>query len=1313
MTARSAFLSRLPPPLLFGFRVIALAVFAFALRHTGWNWDQGSPWSLHPDEMHMVTVTQALESEGGWLNTDESAMNPYNQGIHSYVYGTLPLKITHALTVDRGLTDRREILRIGRLLSALWSTGTVVLMYLLTARLLNLHWATISGIFMAITVLPIQQAHFYTVDSAGVFFATLCVGLGIIAAKENRNRLLLVSGSVVGLAMACRLNLGLLALWVTLTACAMAWNQKQIRPLLSLVGGGFLALILFRLCQPYAFDATGFWTGGLNPAWLKDIREVRNITHGTLEVPYTLQWVKRIPWLYAIGQILAWGMGWPLGILTFLGCGYLLISHRHTPCRWQLLLVLWPVILIGYHGGIFLHTLRYFLPAYPALILGGIVALRKLNPIEYRKLAVGGVLFLTALYCIAFITMYREPHPRVQASKWLFENLPYGGTVASEHWDLGLPLALKGAEANYRQFTFLELPVYDRESEAKIDDILQKIDEADYLVLSSTRASYTIPRMPLRYPVLTDFYTRLAEGKDRCGLEEVARFHRAPEINGWGLNTLKAEEAFRVYDHPLVRIYKKTPLFTVEALKEVLTENVDFDRIPQIPYTEAGKWDNGWLDEEDWEKRQSTSSLNDHFPPNGIGNQLPVATWSAALFFLGIGSTPLAFFLFPSLRDRGAGIARLLGLLLITFLAWFPAAIGLLPFGLALSIALLLVFGISSLLIGLHHEPLFIWLRRNYRFLIVGEVIFWSVFALFVALRMVQPDLWHPWAGGEKPMDFAFLNATALSPYFPPPQPWLSGGFINYYYYGFVLVASLIHTTGIAPEIAYNLALPTFAALAAGAVFTLATSWLPFFQTRKGWRGATAVGLVAVGLTLLAGNLGQLRWLMQDKSAFFSNAGYWNASRVIQVGEGGVQPITEFPFFSFLYGDLHAHIMALPLAVFALICSWQLYRHFHPLRILLCALALGSLWITNAWDFPVQAIMFLFLCGFGVMHVPASKKLSFLWSRLGWAILGLCAARMLFYPFHQKTLAHPAEFGLWTGQKSQLFDLILAHGLFLIPLVLMGGLFLTQKPKALRTRPLSSRIFWALCIGGCLFLMLFVEFFHLKSDIGRMNTVFKFYYQLWWILAICTAVFVTPFLRFSPREPLRLLFSIVAAIALTLGAFYPVTAVQAKLGERFWQTEVRGLDGMAYMKTSGLPIDGQIIPLQDDLGAIRWLQSNARPFEVVLEAHRPEYQWGSRISWHTGLPTVLGWNWHMRQQRPKEGADWIVWQRASDIQQAYTTTDPARMLKILQIYKVRYVISGQLEALTYGSDLNARLDSFPFLKPVWTSGLTTIYRVSP
>jgi hypothetical protein len=84
-----------------------------------------------------------------------------------------------------------------------------------------------------------------------------------------------------------------------------------------------------------------------------------------------------------------------------------------------------------------------------------------------------------------------------------------------------------------------------------------------------------------------------------------------------------------------------------------------------------------------------------------------------------------------------------------------------------------------------------------------------GLFAFDLFIRWGNPDLWHPYKGGEKPMVFSFLNAILKSTSFPPYNPWLAGYYLNYYYYGFVVVSLPIKLLGLVPAFAYNLVLPT------------------------------------------------------------------------------------------------------------------------------------------------------------------------------------------------------------------------------------------------------------------------------------------------------------------------------------------------------------------------------------------------------------------------------------------------------------------------------------------------------------------------
>ena len=95
---------------------------------------------------------------------------------------------------------------------------------------------------------------------------------------------------------------------------------------------------------------------------------------------------------------------------------------------------------------------------------------------------------------------------------------------------------------------------------------------------------------------------------------------------------------------------------------------------------------------------------------------------------------------------------------------------------------------------------------------------------------------------------------------------------------------------------------------------------------------------------------------------------------------------------------------------------------------------------------------------------------------------------------------------------------------------------------------------------------------------------------------------------------------------------YPLTATPARR-DRFENSTSRTIDGTAFMQTSVYYDDGRPVTLNWDRQAFEWLKQNVHGIPTILEANTPLYRWGSRVSIYTGLPTVIGWDWHQKQQR--------------------------------------------------------------------------------
>jgi uncharacterized membrane protein len=138
---------------------------------------------------------------------------------------------------------------------------------------------------------------------------------------------------------------------------------------------------------------------------------------------------------------------------------------------------------------------------------------------------------------------------------------------------------------------------------------------------------------------------------------------------------------------------------------------------------------------------------------------------------------------------------------------------------------------------------------------------------------------------------------------------------------------------------------------------------------------------------------------------------------------------------------------------------------------------------------------------------------------------------------------------------------------------------------------------------------------------------------------------------------------------------------------------------------------GADLQLPSDLKAIRWLQDNVAGSPVILEGWAPLYHWGSRVSIYTGLPTVIGWDWHQIQQRWAYQDE--VQQRVQDVKTMYVGTSIPQTVELLRAYQVRYVYVGELERAYYPGPGLAKFDAMvgQYLELVYDQDGVRVYRV--
>ena len=563
--------------------ILALAA---GLRLYGLEWD-GGQW-LHPDERQIYFVALDL----AWPSSLVQALgpeSPLNPGF--FAYGSLPIYLLRAFAallapLWPAVRDPDNLHLAGRLLATLFDLGTVCLTYRLARRLGQCReddepalagewWPLLPAVLVALGVLPVQLAHFYTVDPLLTFFVLLALNLaaGVAAGGGRANALGL--GAALGLALATKVSAAPLALVVPVAFCATPRNAAASRagkagrgPLRRTALALVVAGAVFILVQPYALLD---WH-----TFLADTLRESQIAWGRLEVPYTLQYAGTWPYLYPAWQTALWALALPVGLLGWAGVGYLLIRWLRRGAWTDSLLLAWAGPYLALTGLLYAKPLRYMLPLLPVLCLVGAAGLARVvawwgergrgRAARWLPGLTIGVLLASALgYAVAYVGIYARPHSWVSASAWIYEHVPAGSTLAVEHWDTPLPLPLEvgGQARRIEEYDLRQLALYDEPDDAaKWSALAADLAGSDYLVVASRRIYGSLARLPERYAVTDRYYEQLFAGELGFVLE--AEFVRGPAwlnprlppLAGAAPAWLRPDETFVVYDHPRALLFR-------------------------------------------------------------------------------------------------------------------------------------------------------------------------------------------------------------------------------------------------------------------------------------------------------------------------------------------------------------------------------------------------------------------------------------------------------------------------------------------------------------------------------------------------------------------------------------------------------------------------------------------------------------------------------------------------------------------------------------------------------------------------------------
>ena len=1422
--------------------LFAIVAVALALRLNGLDWDGGALY--HPDERSIFLradlMHRTLIDAPGWeasanrdfpldepgmpglgtlLDAERSPLNP-----HWFPLGSV---IIYILVAVRFLLEPfmeqvrlQDLASAGRTMAALADVGSLVMLYLLGRRLFGRGTGLLAMALGAFAAIFIQVAHFYRPEPFVALLALIAFWHMLNVAERGRRRDHIALGLVVGLSFAFRSTS--LPLLVPL---ALTYGALVYRALADVIVGSkshelgraatrgamaaAVAIAVFAALQPYALLDIQKFVGD------QGFEAMVARTAGA--VPYTVQYVGERFTLYEVRQSAVWGLGLPLGIAAWAGLALSVVRvlgrRRWGTPRWgEALLVAWAAPFLLGLALFEVKFLRYLTPVLPVMVLLGARWLVTAAGLEapprlarhqalLRRAAFATAAFVvvaTMFYGAAFARSYNEPHPAIAASAYLNETAAPGSLVLTDnHWDEGF--------ADLGRFRVDQARIYESDTPAKVSELADQLAAADYLIAYSNRPFGSVARLPERYPYSSAYYRLLFDGE--LGFELERAFERYPTLLGVAFAhdpftragvtrpqslpgveeaplTLQlgyADGNVTNYDRPLTLLWRNEGRLTAREILSRIYAELDEPRPERLMLSEAA------LDQQ-----RAGGTWSEIFSEGGLNGAAPWLAWLLAVELIFVLTLPLAYAVFRWLPDRGIVLARPLGLLLVAWLAWLGASYGVWHFGRGSAVLSMVGVGLLSAWPAWRYRAeLLTHLRRRWRYLLSMEALFLASFFVFLAVRAANPDLWHPWRGGEKPMDLSYLTAVARSSVFPPYDPWYAGGFINYYYFGFVIIAALMRLTGIVPAIAYNLAVPLLFALTLTATFSaghnLAEALRQRARLRVRARSTAAAGLAAMLLLGVLGNLDGAAQLVQGAWASlngesFDRFDFWRSSRVMV----GQISITEFPFWTFLFADLHAHMIAIPFGLLAVGGALNvalsgrspvgLRRRAPALGVL--ALTVGSLAAINTWDVAPYGL--LALAATAIMVATARGGADALSVALRWLLISAAfwgAVYLLWLPYHQHY--EPTFGGLERSQwQTVLWHYLAIHALLLfaagswlavearrrlrpgarlasagaalllavviaaaassavrpwttallLGLIALAALALSGWWLARRRRPEAPvQLVLLAMLGIALGVGIGVDAVTIANDIDRMNTVFKLYIGGWALFALVGGVGLWSLWSggaLSLRRPAGIVWACLLALLVLSASVYPLLGTRARLADRFGPTALT-LDGAAFQReyayTDQGPDDSANYPnarydLAHDAEALDFLRRNVTGSPVVLEAVTAGYRWTPRVAVYTGLPVVVGWEWHQVQQRGAGGAEPDrVRRRIQDVRTIYGTTDAEQALRLMERYGVAYVYVGPAERLYFAPEGLAKFEEMvgSALERVYKGGPVTVYRVLP
>jgi 4-amino-4-deoxy-L-arabinose transferase-like glycosyltransferase len=540
--------------------LITILIIGAFLRFYKLDWGEG--FFFHPDEYHIAIAVNNI-----------SFPNNLNPKLFSYgsltVYLIFIIKNLFASSVSPFL--------IGRFISASFSTLTILLTYIISKKLFKRDiYSLMASLLVATTPGLIQQAHFATPESTLTFFMTLTVYLWLLSKDAHKFRYILLSGVTLGLAVATKIIAVTLAPIVTVPIVyKLKISSKKIILAISM-------LLTFLLVSCGAFFCTFPYSILDKKNFLSTTKYESSLAEGKIPIFYTRQFIKTIPLVFQFEKVLPYALGPSLIIIGSLGIIIALtnlvikffLRDKNTGAYTILILLLGFLAYFIPNSFFFVKWTRYMAPALPYFSVFGVYLIYEIDHIYGKNKLVKGIILTAAaagivihlIWTLMFFSIYLNHDVRITADGWINTNIPQGAYILTESGNT-YEVPFTGF---YKKNSF---DFYNLDQDITLQkQLVLNLENTDYFIIQSRRVFFNQPRLPEEFPISSKFYNNLLGGN--LGFSEIKEFNSLPQltINHYPLtiNDEAAEETWSVFDHPVIRVYKKVKYYPQEYYAKIL-----------------------------------------------------------------------------------------------------------------------------------------------------------------------------------------------------------------------------------------------------------------------------------------------------------------------------------------------------------------------------------------------------------------------------------------------------------------------------------------------------------------------------------------------------------------------------------------------------------------------------------------------------------------------------------------------------------------------------------------------------------------------